>query len=415
MKKSAKILCILLGLCLCCGGFAACGDGAKTNSEEITLSVWVPEEDMTYAKSIAEDFKKAHPDQTYDFLWAAQTEMNAATKVLTDVEAAADVFSFANDQLFRLVAGDALAQIGGSRLAAIKDANSADAVVAAGVSKDILGSTDDKTYAFPYTDNTFFLFYDKSKLNENDVKTLDGILARCSANEQFAFPMQDGWYNSAFFFGAGLGYTVTYSSALNETAVEIDFDNATGIKVTQAMYDYARKPGFKADAGDSNITAGFQAGSVIAAATGIWNYNAIKKYLGDNLGLTKLPSYTLDGEQKQLIAFAGYKMMGVNKHSKNQAAAMDFAAYYTNKQSQLKHFEARNFLPCNLEAREENAVKTNECAQAIAAQLQNSKSQIAVPTNLYEPLKGLGTSITTATAWRDAETEIKAAMSAVRK
>lgn len=413
MKKFAKVLCILLGLCLCLGGIVACDK--KSNGGEIVISVWVPEEDMNFAKSVAEDFKRANPDNTYDFQWAAQTEMNAATQVLTDVEAAADVYSFANDQLFRLVSGDALAQIGGTRLTALKEANSEEAVAAASVSKDIIGGDADKTYAFPYTDNTFFLFYNKSKFSEEDIKTLDGILARCSAAEQFAFPMQDGWYNSSFFFGAGLGYEVTYTTSLNEKSVTIDFDNATGIDVTQTMYDYARNPGFKADAGDSNITAGFQAGTVIAAATGIWNYNAIKNYLGDNLGLAKLPTYTLNGEQKQLIAFAGYKMMGVNKHSKQPAAAMDFAAFYTNKQSQLKHFEARNFLPCNLEARQEDAVKNNVCAQAIAEQLQHSKSQIAVPTNLYEPLKGLGTAITTATGWNSAEAQITAAMSAVRK
>ena len=411
MKKFAKIICVLLGFCLCAGGFAACGD--KKSGGEVVLSVWVPEEDMTYAKSIAEDFKKAHPEKTYDFQWAPQSEMNAATQVLTDVEAAADVFSFANDQLSRLVSGDALAQIGGTYLSDMEAQNDAEAVRAC---KLKVGETD-RAYAFPYSDNTFFLFYNKAKFNETDIQTLDGILAKCSATEQFAYPMQDGWYNSAFFFGKDLGYTVEYGASYTETKITTDFDNETGIKVTQSMYEYTQHVGFKADAGDSNITAGFNAGTVIAAATGVWNTRSIKRSLGDNFGVAKLPTYTYDhagaNEQAQLKAFAGYKLMGANRHSKNMADAVAFAAFYTNKQSQIKHFEARNFLPTNKEARQESAIVSDPCAQAIAAQLAVSKSQINVPSTLYEPLKGLGTAMIN--AGFDAETQIKAAANSIRK
>ena len=158
---------------LCFG--VACGDVNK-KADKTTLVVWAPSEDMAFARQVADDFKAAHPEKNYEFQWAEQSERDSATKVLTDVENAADVFSFANDQLNRLIVGDALSQIGGSRLDKMKAENTEDAVAAATMN---IGGTD-KTYAFPYTDNTFFLYYNKSKFTEDDIKSLVKILAKCS-------------------------------------------------------------------------------------------------------------------------------------------------------------------------------------------------------------------------------------------
>ena len=329
MKKLGKLLCLALGVvfALCLGA----GCGGVDNKGKTTLVVWAPSEDMAFARQVADDFKAAHPDKNYKFQWAEQSERDSATQVLTDVENAADVFSFANDQLNRLIVGDALSQIGGTRLDKMKAENTEDAVAAATVN---IGGTD-KTYAFPYTDNTFFLYYNKSKFTEDDIKSLDKILAKCSKTEQFAYPMNDGWYSTAFYFGKGLGYEVTYSDKLAETKVTIDFNNGVGLNVTNSMWRYVEMDGFKADSDDSKLTAGFQDGSIIAGVSGIWNRGKIEQYLGDNFGVAKLPAYTyVDGqnqEQVQLVAFAGYKLIGVNKHSPCFALAVGFAFFYTNR------------------------------------------------------------------------------------
>lgn len=69
--------------------------------------------------------------------------------------------------------------------------------------------------------------------------------------------------------------------------------------------------------------------------------------------------------QKQLTAFAGYKLMGVGQYSKNKSAALEFAEYYTNKENQVRRFKDRGFVPTNKEAREENDVQSDACATAI--------------------------------------------------
>lgn len=404
MKKIGKFICFALGTGMAfslsaCGGNGGSSNGSGssggagvTNPGNVTLTIWCSKEDQSFAREVASAYQAANPDKTYRFQYGEHGENDIPKKILNDVEAAPDVFSFASDQIATLVNGDALARIGGDRLTALKNSNSAGAVDSATVTV----GTEERTYAYPYTDNTFFLYYNKSIFNESDVATLDGILAKCSSSRRFAMALNDGWYATSFYFGKGLGYEVTYDDALAEKTISCDFGNDTGKAVTGAIWKLVSDNRVKADADDSKINAGFQDGSVAAAVTGIWNRGSIESYLGDNFGVAKLPSYTLDGEQVQLVSFAGYKLFGVGNYSKNKAEAMKFAEFYTNKENQLKHFEARGFVPTNTEARSNARVQADPCAKAITEQLPHSKVQKNVPSTLWVPFEGLGNAMITA-------------------
>lgn len=394
MKKVSKILCLTLGSVMAFGtvGLAcACGDDKGGSGDGVTISMWVPEADRAFLNQVIDAYKKTEKGKNVEILVGIQGENDSATKVLNDVENAPNLFSFASDQLNRLVVGDALAQIGGERLTRITEANTANSLDACTVTVN----GQNQTYAFPYTDNTFFLYYDKSKFTETDVQTLDGILAKCSKDEQFGYPIDDSWYSAAFFFGKGLGYEVTYNDKLAEVTVTTDFASETGVKVAEAMKGYVANPGFKADSNDSKLVAGITGGNIIAGVSGIWNKNAIEEALGENFGAVKLPTYTLEGQQVQLTAFAGYKCLGVSKHGGNsdpavRAVSLDFAEFYTNKENQIKHFEARGFLPTNKEAQNDDKVKNDVCAKAISDQLQYSKTQKGVPSAFWAPMISFG-------------------------
>lgn len=393
-------------------GFAcACGEsgegGSTNNGEQTIFVVWCPEADHEFAKQVAEDFLKENKDLNLKFQFGIQGENDAATKVLTDVENAPDVFSFSSDQINKLIVGDALARIGGDRLDRIKAQNTAESIDSATVTV----GEQTMTYAYPYTDNTYFLYYNKSKFTEEDIKTLDGILAKCSATEQFGYPMNDGWYNSAFFFGKGLGYEVEFSDQLAENKITTDFGNEVGQQVAEAMWKYVQNPAFKADSDDSKLTSGFQSGKIIAGVSGIWNKSSIQKYLGDNFGVAKLPTYTLGTEQVQLTAFAGYKLLGVSNHSPNRQIAHQFAEFYTNKANQIKHFEARGFLPTDKEAQTDSRITSDACAIAIKNQLAYTKTQKGVPSTLWTPMQGFGDAMITA-AVKGEEFDVKAQLAA---
>ena len=413
MKKSAKVFCGALALCTALGTV-----GCMRGDDAIKITVWVSEADRSFATQVANDFQATHPDKKYNIVIDIQGENDVATRVLNDVENAADVYSCSNDQLSKLVNGDALAQIAGERLNRVTAANSEQSMGA--VTLTLQGKQG--VYGMPYTDNTFFLYYDKSKLTEADVRSVDGILSKCSANQQFAYPMTDGWYTSAFYFGKNLGYQVTYDDNLAETSIECEFDSPTGVKVTQAMWGLVQNPRFKADADDSKITAGFNDGTVIAAVSGIWNKTTIQGYLGDNFAAAKLPTYTYakgqgDESQVQLVSFAGYKLMGVNNYSKNKTDAMDFAEFFTNKENQIKHFEARGFVPTDINARADERVQADICAQAITAQLAHSKTQQGVPSTLWVPMIGLGSAMITGAQSGnfDLAAQLKACVDAIEK
>lgn len=415
MKKSVKMFCGLLALSTLIG---AVGCKGGMDNSAIKITVWVSEADKAFATKVAEDFKAKNPDKNYQFVIDIQGENDVATRVLNDVENAADVYSYSNDQLSKLINGDALARIAGDRLTRLKEGNSAGAMDSATMTVN----GEDGVYGMPYTDNTFFLYYNKGVLTETDVATLDGILSKCTANKQFAFPMRDGWYTTAFYFGKNLGYDVKYDKNLAETSIACDFDNETGVKVTEAMWSYVKDSRFKADANDSKITAGFNDGSIIAAVSGIWNKTTIESYLGENFAAAKLPTYTYakgtpNEEQAQLTAFAGYKLLGVNNYSKHKTDALDFAEFYTNRENQVKHFEERGFVPTNEEARKDEKVQVDVCAKAITEQLKYSKTQKGVPSTMWTAMEGLGAAMITGaqSGSFDLNAQLKACVASIEK
>ena len=186
MKKIVKILALVMAFSIFTCVFMACSDDGNTDNNggnnstggntstgegsKYTLVVWGAQEDQAMLKEMCNAYAAANPQNTYKFLFGVQSESDAADKVLNDLTSGPDVFSFASDQINKLVTAGALARLGGNILEEVKSINSAESVDAATVK--ING--EDMTYAYPSTgDNCYFLYYDKSKLNLDDVATLD--------------------------------------------------------------------------------------------------------------------------------------------------------------------------------------------------------------------------------------------------
>ena len=59
------------------------------------------------------------------------------------------------------------------------------------------------------SDNGYFLYYDKSVFTEEDLATLDGILAAANAaGKQVHMDVSNGWYLASFFLGNGCTLTI---------------------------------------------------------------------------------------------------------------------------------------------------------------------------------------------------------------
>ncbi len=369
--------------------------GAKT---KYTLTIWGAQEDQAMLKEMCEAYAKANPQNEYKFLFGVQGENDSADKVLNDVMSGPDVYSFASDQINKLYAGGALARIGGDIEVNIKEVNSAGSIDAATLT---IGGQD-QLYAYPSTgDNCYFVYYDKRVYSEADLASLDTMLDKAeAAGKKVHFKLNDdGWYLSSFFFAnPNLKYDVTYNDKMVEESVSINYNNAEGLDVMKALRSYVARDGLVVQTDDSKIIAAFTSGEAAAAVSGTWNAATIKELLGENMGVCKLPTIKIGGEDVQLSGYMGYKLIGVNGYSNNKGEAHKLAQWLTNEANQLKRFETRGFGPTNKVVAESDAVKNDPVISVVMQQAQYNRAQKGVPGNYWTPMGALITPLVTAKA-----------------
>ena len=352
-----KFLAMVLALTMMLTMVASCA-----MAEEVSLRVWVGDNnDIDWINTVIANFQAANPDKTYKIEVGVQTEGDCSKVVLTDPTAAADVFTFADDQFNSLYNAGALQQV-------VIDP---EAVIAANTPGSVTAATgaDGNLYAYPATaDNGYFMFYNKEYFTEEDVQTLDGMMAKAAeAGKKVGFPMSNAWYFYSFFKGAGLDMTVSEDGVTNTCNWNATDTPITGVQVVEALLAITSNPGFM-EADSDPFVAGVKDGTIIAGVSGTWNADVAAEAWGDNYAAAKLPTYTVNGEQVQMASFAGFKLVGVNAYSENVGDAMDFAAFMTNEESQTLRFEMRSQGPSNINAASSEAVQSAPAIAALAAQ-----------------------------------------------
>ena len=354
MKK--KILSVLLATAMTATLLAGCGGAAEapateeTATEEVateetteeateevaeeawagTLLVWSPQEDQDtgWLQAQCDAFNAAHPNWDITFEYGVCPEGDAKATVTQDVEASADVYMLANDNIPDLVTAGALAELGGSYLDQVTSTNSASIVASV--------TYNDAVLAFPFTSNTWFMYYDKSVYSEEDVKSLETMLEK----GKVSFPLTNSWYIEAFY--AANGCTV-FGDGTDEAA-GIDFGGDKAAAVTNYLVDLVANPNFVVDADGAGI-AGLREGTVNAIFSGSWDAAAVQEALGDNYAAAGIPTVKIGDTVGQMKAFVGSKAIGVNPHAENQQVAMALAAYLASDEAQQAHYDVRGIIP----------------------------------------------------------------------
>lgn len=300
-----------------------------------TITVWSPQEDQDtgWLAQQCDAFNEAHPNWDITFEYGVCPEGEAKANVTQDVESAADVYMYANDNITDLVANNALSELGGSYLETVQSTNS-EAIV------DSV-TVDGAVYGFPFTTNTWYMYYDTSVFTEDDIKSLDTMLEK----GKVSFPLTNSWYIASFYVANGC--TLFGDDQMDEEA-GIDFGGDKATAVTEYLVNLNANANFVLDADGAGLS-GLEDGTVNAIFTGSWDAGNVKKALGDNMGVAALPTVTIDGKECQMKAFAGSKAIGVNPNTENPQVAMSLAAYLTSADAQQAHYAARNVVPCNTE------------------------------------------------------------------
>lgn len=355
MKRFAALL-------LCLTVLGGCSKDAAEESAAVSLRVWVGDQaDIPWMEQVLREFRAAHPDRSYDIRIGVQNEGDAAKVVLTDVEAAADVFTFADDQLNSLLIGGALMPV----------TEGADAVRSANTPESVEAATgpDGQLYAYPATaDNGYFLFYNSALISPADAATLEGLLDRAAQNgKKIAFPMTNAWYLYSFFRGAGLQMQLREDGVTNLCTWNATDAPIPGVKVLEALLKLAAHPGF-VDADSDAFVAGLKDGSIIAGVSGTWNAAVAAQAWGDDYAAAKLPTYQAADQAVQMASFSGFKLVGVNAYSEHVGDAMDLAAFMTAHDAQVDRFRLRRQGPSNIAALSDPQIQAEPAIAAIMAQ-----------------------------------------------
>lgn len=408
MKFSKKVLVSVLAATVAVSP-AMCVNAAE---EEIDLTLWGAEEDQDLLKELVGKFEETYPDQKFNIEIGVESESTAKDTILTDVEAAADVYAFASDQIYDLQKAGALADlteydeafqaVAGKSIEDVKNANSESSVEAATI--------DGELYAFPMAgDNSYFLFYDSSVISPEEAGSWDTLLAAAEkAGKQVGMTLASGWYNAGFFYGAGfttdLNDDGTTSMDWNGTSA----DGYTGVQVVQSMLDIAGNASFMAIA-DGDTSNQIAAGGLCAVVSGTWDAQAAQEAFGDGYAAAKLPTFTVGEDQVQMGSAFGYKFVGVNAYSENIGWAAVLAEFLTNEEAQIERFEARQIGPTNKVAVESDAVKANAAISAVIEQSEFGVIQ-RVGGKYWDPSKTFGENIAQGKIAADDEAGIQAAL-----
>ena len=332
-------------------------NGGSTEVTDVALKVWCPQNQVDTGVMAEQQaaFAAAHPE--WNITWTTEIvgEDNAKTEVLKDVDAAADVFLFASDQLIELVDAGAIAQLGGEAEKLVKE-TIADSVRATAM----IG---DATYAIPFTHNTFFMFYDKTIMDESDVTSLEKIMAKETADNvyNYYFESSGGWKLGAYYYGAGL---TVFGPEGNDLEAGVNWNNETGVAVTNYLIDLINNPKCAYD-GEIAVSELIEDHRLGVWFDGSWNYDTYKNILGDDLGIGVIPTFNPDGNDYQMLGFYGSKCIGVNAHSKNMVAAVAFAAFLGNEENQTLRYQKSAQIPTNINAGASEAVSADPLAAVI--------------------------------------------------
>ena len=296
-------------------------EAAPVETKDVTLKVWAPQEDQnpndTYDKgmlaAMCDAFNEAHPEWNITYEYGVCGEDVAKDEVTKDVDAAADVYMFANDQLPILVEAGAIAELGGKNLEEVKATNSESMVNTVTYQGGV--------YGVPYAYNGWFMYYDSSKFTEDEVKDLDVMLAKDLGDDvtNVCFQLSNSWYIPSFYYGVG---GTMFGPDGTDGSSPCDFDDEKGLAVTNYLIDLAANPKFTNQANE-----------------------AIEEALGDNFACAQLPSFKAGDYEGTMKSYAGSKAIGVNPTCENMDVAVALAVYLGNADCQKMRYEVRGVVP----------------------------------------------------------------------
>ena len=254
-------------------------------------------------------------------------------------------------------------------------------------------------YAYPYAgDSTYYIHYNKSFFNENDVKSIETMLdLALTHGKKIGFPLDDSFYGGAIMFTFGANCNVSFDETGSVISTTADFNTEEGIKAAKAIQKIGNHPAWK-NAGLYPYVDAAIDNDTVAYISGHWYSSFYKNKFEEKYACAAMPTITIDGDTKHLSAFLDGLAFGINPKSLDSdndrlVAAYELAKFLSNEESQLARFEDQNLAPCNIDAITNNKISSNPNAQAIISQYEFAITQNNIPTNFWTSVSTLLDSI----------------------
>ena len=321
-----------------------------------------------------------------DFRVDTTGEDAAASSMIENVGAGADIYIFAQDQLSRLKTAGALSAFTGVIRDNVVKETDPDGINAA--------SLNGKLYALPFTsDNGYFMYYNKDVLNQDQVKNMESICSTLKAKgKKINFPVfSNGWYGASYFMATGCKSEWTIDPSTNKFSAYYDNYSTMGVDACKGLL--ALK-GYQSDIFTTKDVTEFRK-TLGVLVSGIWDYELAEDILGDKLGCCELPSFTVGGNDIHLSSFKGYKLIGVKptNDSKKLSVCKRIARFMSNKEAQLERFEAVKWAPTNKDALATSKVQNHKGISALLAQSKYAKPQFQTPSSWFGAVALIATNL----------------------
>ncbi|BDR56669.1 extracellular solute-binding protein [Xylocopilactobacillus apis] len=325
----------------------------KTPKGKITL--WVDPNYISTYQSLVKDFENDYPKVKVTVEGKKLTDVkNDVTK---DPSKAADIFMTTSDQVPSLAEVGLLYPLRDRR---VKDVNNDHSDVS------IRGITwKHELYGYPASISAQVLYYDKTQINSNDLKswsnlTTQGILA-VKFNQT----------------GANYIFAPQFISADKDRINTVFNDNSYGVNVLKWIKSQKNNRGIlQSNEPLSDLKSG-KAQSFIGSSD---NANQVKEALNSKFAVAPMPSINTNQEKVPFKSLVEVKLFGVNQQSKYPFAAMTLAAFLTSKKSEVKVFHDLGLIPSNNKAQTDPNIK-NDLVVRTTNVMSDNKHAVVLPND----------------------------------
>ncbi len=395
--KMKRVLATMLSAVVVAATLAGCGASGSGSDEgkasttaaqsgetqDVTLKIWVPEEEVEITDSMVKKFDEIHDEFNITYEIAVVGIDEAPQALATDADTAADIFYTPSGGVADLASKGLLLPIT-KDYETIKEDLPESALNAVTV--------DDITYAVPFSPNTFFMYYNKDLLTEDELTSLDTIMAKDLGDGKYNFSthITDSWYAEMFFLGNGC----TLFGADGKDATDCTFNSEAGLQAGEYIIDLVSNPKYIEDL-DGAGGSEFKAGNLAAITSGAWSAPEFREALGDKLGAVALPTANIGGKDVQLSNFVDFKTITVKSNTQYPLAAQQLAVYMGNAENCLTRYQNQGDIPVLESLASSDEISSDFVAMALNIQASNATNQPSIPKmgDYWDPMKALGEGI----------------------